>query len=125
MESIVISFSCAEFSLGWDGAVLGVGVCYCRTRMVYMCDGVDVTGLCVCVYVCVAEHPASSFDLVLSGLVPPPVFLHPSDLLEEVARILKPSGSVCLAEPVVAAEENSKYIWELTRGGKCVLKISV
>ena len=57
---------------------------------------------------CIAEHPASSFDLVLSGVIPPPVFIHPSDLLEEMARILRPSGMLCLAEPVVAGEENGK-----------------
>ena len=47
-----------------------------------------------------AAHPGSSFDTVLSDLIPPPSLSHTTALLEEFARLLKPSGSLVLAEPV-------------------------
>lgn len=48
----------------------------------------------------IAGHSASSFDAILSGLVPPSSLSHSADLLEELARLLKPSGSLLLIEPV-------------------------
>ena len=47
-----------------------------------------------------ASYTKSSFDVVLCGVVPPPSFVHGDDLLEELGRILKPSGSLVITEPV-------------------------
>lgn len=47
-----------------------------------------------------AAHETSSFDVILSGVIPPPCFSHTSELLEEFARILRPSGLLYLVEPV-------------------------
>lgn len=47
-----------------------------------------------------SAHPDSSFDAVLLGLVPGSVVVHGSDVLSEVARILKPGGNLLLQEPV-------------------------
>lgn len=47
-----------------------------------------------------SAHPDSSFDTVLLGLVPGSVVVHGSDVLAEVARILKPGGKLLLQEPV-------------------------
>ena len=46
-----------------------------------------------------ASHPDSSFDTVLSGVILPSQLVHSLDLLAEIARILKPSGKLTLAEP--------------------------
>eukprot|EP01137_Pigoraptor_chileana_P031364 Opistho-2@19088 len=48
-----------------------------------------------------AKLPAASFDAVVSGYIAPAAFTHSSDVLEEFARLLKPSGSVFIREPVV------------------------
>lgn len=63
--------------------------------------------LCICG---LAEHSASSFDVVLSGALPPPLLVHSSDLLEEFVRVLKPSGEVVLAEPVITGEESESLL---------------
>ncbi|XP_064393693.1 anamorsin homolog [Halichondria panicea] len=47
-----------------------------------------------------AGLPSSSFDNVLSGVVPPASLSHSQDLLEEMVRLLKPSGTLLLLEPV-------------------------
>ena len=47
-----------------------------------------------------AGHSESSFDTVLSGLLNPPSLCHNSDILAEIVRILKPSGTFVLVEPV-------------------------
>ncbi len=64
----------------------------------------------MCVFVCAAEHSASSFDVVLSGVLPPVVLTHSSELLEEFARVLKPLGGLYLAEPVITEGEASECI---------------
>lgn len=46
-----------------------------------------------------SSHPDSSFDAVLSGVTLPSHLVHSLDLLAEIARILKPSGKLTLAEP--------------------------
>ena len=38
--------------------------------------------------------------MVLSGVIPPPIYIHGSELLDEVARIMKPSGTLTLSEPI-------------------------
>ncbi|CAH1780159.1 unnamed protein product [Owenia fusiformis] len=51
-----------------------------------------------------ANHSASSFDVILSGIIPPPSVLHTMDILAEIARLLKPSGRLIMDE---AMEANS------------------
>ena len=68
---------------------------------------------CMIMYICISNSPSSSsthtslvghsessFDTVLSGVLPPATLTHSSDLLAEVARILKPSGTLLMREPV-------------------------
>ncbi|XP_040265203.1 anamorsin [Bufo bufo] len=47
-----------------------------------------------------SAHADSRFDAVLLGLVPGSTTVHSAEVLEEVARILKPGGNVLLKEPV-------------------------
>ena len=44
-------------------------------------------------------------DVVLSGYLPPPSFSHSSSFLVELAKILKPSGTLILREPVTTQGE--------------------
>ena len=46
-----------------------------------------------------AAHPSSSFDVAISGLLSPSTYIHNTDILAEVARILKPSGKFLVREP--------------------------
>lgn len=46
-----------------------------------------------------AAHKDSSFDVVLSGVVPESTTLHSFDVFAEVARILKPGGRFYFKEP--------------------------
>lgn len=48
-----------------------------------------------------AGYSENSFDTVMCGIIPPPSCIHGNDLLEEMIRILKPSGSLLLKEPVI------------------------
>ncbi|KFP79010.1 PREDICTED: anamorsin [Acanthisitta chloris] len=57
-----------------------------------------------------SAHRESSFDVVLSGLVPGSTAQHSAELLAEVARILKPGGRVLLKEPVVTESGNNGRI---------------
>lgn len=68
------------------------------------------TGVLSCVCTCsiapscsffTAAHRKSSFDVILSGMVPGSAAQHSVELLAEVARILKPGGRLLLKEPVV------------------------
>ncbi|XP_069595727.1 anamorsin [Ranitomeya imitator] len=54
-----------------------------------------------------SSHTDSSFDLVLLGLVPGCSAIHSSALLAEVARILKPGGTVLLRGPVDPQEAST------------------
>ncbi|KAM4721848.1 anamorsin [Rhinophrynus dorsalis] len=47
----------------------------------------------------------SSFDVVLLGLVPGSVCVHSSEVFAEVARILKPGGTVIVQEPVTPGDD--------------------
>ncbi|XP_074067348.1 anamorsin [Macrotis lagotis] len=47
-----------------------------------------------------SAHKESSFDVVLSGVVPGSTTLHSTEILAEIARILRPGGQVLLKEPV-------------------------
>nr|XP_013804096.1 PREDICTED: anamorsin [Apteryx mantelli mantelli] len=55
-----------------------------------------------------SAHGESSFDVILSGMVPGSTVQHSADVLAEIARILKPGGRVLLKEPVVTESESSK-----------------
>jgi hypothetical protein len=46
-----------------------------------------------------ASHTESSFDNIYSGITFPSTFVHHLDTLAEIARILKPSGSLILRQP--------------------------
>ncbi|KAG3266312.1 CIAPIN1 [Ictidomys tridecemlineatus] len=51
----------------------------------------------------------SSFDVILSGVVPGSVTLHSAEVLAEMARILRPGGCLFLKEPVeTAVDKDSK-----------------
>ena len=52
-------------------------------------------------------HSKSSFDVVLCGVIPPSSFIHDEDFLEELIRIMKPSGSLILKEPVYTNNNNN------------------
>lgn len=71
-----------------------------------------------------AAHKESSFDVILSGMVPGSTVQHTTEVLAEIARILKPGGRVLLKEPVVtesgericislAFVVTEKFLWEL------------
>ena len=47
-----------------------------------------------------AEYAQSTFDYVLLGVLPPVSYIHNSELLEEIARVMKPSGVLTLKEPI-------------------------
>ncbi|KAG3266314.1 CIAPIN1 [Ictidomys tridecemlineatus] len=49
----------------------------------------------------------SSFDVILSGVVPGSVTLHSAEVLAEMARILRPGGCLFLKEPVETAQRES------------------
>ncbi|NWH66433.1 CPIN1 protein, partial [Geococcyx californianus] len=57
-----------------------------------------------------SAHRESSFDVVLSGMVPGSTAQHSAELLAEIARILKPGGRVLLKEPVVTESGNNSRI---------------
>ncbi|XP_052651738.1 anamorsin isoform X3 [Harpia harpyja] len=56
------------------------------------------------------SHRESSFDVVLSGVVPGSTAQHSAEVLAEIARILKPGGRVLLKEPVVTESGNNSRI---------------
>ncbi|XP_054026123.1 anamorsin [Dryobates pubescens] len=57
-----------------------------------------------------SRHGESSFDVVLSGLVPGGAAQHSAPLLAEVARVLRPGGRVLLREPVLAGAANNSSL---------------
>uniref|UniRef100_A0A8C9EAT0 Cytokine induced apoptosis inhibitor 1 n=1 Tax=Phocoena sinus TaxID=42100 RepID=A0A8C9EAT0_PHOSS len=50
-----------------------------------------------------SAHKESSFDIILSGIIPGSTTLHSAEILAEMARILRPSGCLFLNEPVETA----------------------
>ncbi|NXQ96726.1 CPIN1 protein, partial [Sagittarius serpentarius] len=57
-----------------------------------------------------SAHRESSFDVILSGMVPGSTAQHGAEVLAEIARILKPGGRVLLKEPVVTESGNNSRI---------------
>ncbi|NXF96963.1 CPIN1 protein, partial [Eubucco bourcierii] len=64
---------------------------------------------------CQSSHRESSFDVVLSGLVPGSAAQHSPEVLAEIARILKPGGRVLLKEPVLTASANNSRMKTATK----------
>ncbi|NWU89360.1 CPIN1 protein, partial [Upupa epops] len=54
-----------------------------------------------------SAHKESSFDVILSGMVQGSTVQHSSEVLAEIARILKPGGRVLLKELVVTESGNN------------------
>uniref|UniRef100_A0A8C0M6H3 Cytokine induced apoptosis inhibitor 1 n=1 Tax=Canis lupus familiaris TaxID=9615 RepID=A0A8C0M6H3_CANLF len=50
-----------------------------------------------------SAHKESSFDIILSGVIPGSTTLHSTEILAEMARILRPGGCLFLREPVETA----------------------
>ncbi|XP_072728017.1 anamorsin isoform X2 [Ciconia boyciana] len=57
-----------------------------------------------------AAHRESSFDVILSGVVPGSTAQHSAEVLAEIARILKPGARVLLKEPVVTESGKNSTI---------------
>ena len=47
-------------------------------------------------------------DVILSGFLPPPTLTHSPPLLAQLARLLQPSGSLFLREPVTTSGERER-----------------
>lgn len=57
-----------------------------------------------------SAHKESSFDIVLSGVIPGSTTLHSAEILAEMARILRPGGCLFLKEPVETAVVNNSKV---------------
>ncbi|XP_006897191.1 PREDICTED: anamorsin [Elephantulus edwardii] len=57
-----------------------------------------------------SAHKESSFDVILSGVVPGSTILHDAEILAEMARILRPGGCLFLREPVETAVGNNSKL---------------
>uniref|UniRef100_A0A8I3MJU9 Cytokine induced apoptosis inhibitor 1 n=2 Tax=Canis lupus TaxID=9612 RepID=A0A8I3MJU9_CANLF len=57
-----------------------------------------------------SAHKESSFDIILSGVIPGSTTLHSTEILAEMARILRPGGCLFLREPVETAVVNNSKV---------------
>nr|KAF6285420.1 cytokine induced apoptosis inhibitor 1 [Myotis myotis] len=57
-----------------------------------------------------SAHKESSFDVILAGAIPGSCTLHSAEVLAEMARILRPGGSLFLKEPVETAVANDSKV---------------
>ncbi|GIY96942.1 anamorsin homolog, partial [Caerostris extrusa] len=57
----------------------------------------------------VSGHASSSIDTVHCGALTPTLTFHPAEILAEIARVLKPGGSVVIRE----AEESRDHVPKL------------
>uniref|UniRef100_A0A8C3WPG3 Cytokine induced apoptosis inhibitor 1 n=1 Tax=Catagonus wagneri TaxID=51154 RepID=A0A8C3WPG3_9CETA len=57
-----------------------------------------------------SAHKESSFDVVLSGVIPGSTTVHSAEILAEMARILRPGGCLFLKEPVETAVVNNSKV---------------
>uniref|UniRef100_A0ABI7VWW8 Anamorsin N-terminal domain-containing protein n=1 Tax=Felis catus TaxID=9685 RepID=A0ABI7VWW8_FELCA len=57
-----------------------------------------------------SAHKESSFDVILSGVIPGSTTLHSTEILAEMARILRPGGCLFLKEPVETAVVNNSKV---------------
>ncbi|XP_044290179.1 anamorsin [Varanus komodoensis] len=62
-----------------------------------------------------SSYKESSFDAVLSGLVPGSSGVHSAEVLAEMARIVKPGGRVLLREVVTAETGNNSRLKSLSK----------
>ncbi|KAF6077024.1 cytokine induced apoptosis inhibitor 1 [Phyllostomus discolor] len=80
-----------------------------------------------------SAHKESSFDVILSGVIPGSTVLHSADILAEMARILRPGGCLFLKEPVetalqrepLSAEEKQSAQEHLGHLGDSLLSVQV
>uniref|UniRef100_T1J532 Anamorsin homolog n=1 Tax=Strigamia maritima TaxID=126957 RepID=T1J532_STRMM len=69
-----------------------------------------------------SNHKQSTFDVILSGVVPQSIVIHNDELLVEYLRILKPNGLLVLHEPVLESGEHP--IVKVSSQVTCSLKLS-
>ncbi|KAJ6666111.1 hypothetical protein lerEdw1_001015 [Lerista edwardsae] len=62
-----------------------------------------------------SSHKESSFDVVLSGLVPGSSAVHSVEILAEIARIAKPGGRILLREVVTTGTDNNSKLKAVTK----------
>ncbi|KAK1804602.1 hypothetical protein P4O66_020597 [Electrophorus voltai] len=63
-----------------------------------------------------SSHSPSSYDWVLSGLLPDSALLHGPDTLAEMAKVLKPGGRLLLEEPVAVEGAKDDTLKNLDTG---------
>lgn len=66
------------------------------------------------------DHPDSSFDVVVSGLIHPQNVVHSIDLLNCLLRVVRPSGRLVICESVAAGEGSVRSENELVTNLKLV-----
>lgn len=64
-----------------------------------------------------ANHFASSFDMAISGFPLPSYNEHNNDLLEEIARILKPGGKFYAVESITDTKTDNQIESKLKLSG--------
>ncbi|XP_069848469.1 anamorsin [Dipodomys merriami] len=57
-----------------------------------------------------SAHKESSFDVIMSGVIPGSASLHSAEILAEMARVLRPGGCLFLKEPIETAVVNNSKV---------------